>query len=83
MEKGDWASKSNGELLAVAFNDNSLVCFLTNAATDKSTQGMSLFSDINMYYTLNQLSPLITILFHINSLLFLIHCYLYLYILSI
>jgi hypothetical protein len=48
MEKGNWASRSNdnGELLAVAFNDNSLVCFLTNAATDKPTQGMSLFSDL-------------------------------------
>jgi hypothetical protein len=46
LEKGDLASKSNGELLAVAFNDYSLVCFLTNTTTDKPTQGMSLFSDL-------------------------------------
>lgn len=56
MEKGDWASKSNDELLAVAFNDNSLVCFLTNTTTDKPTQGMSLFSDL-IWTILNQLSP--------------------------
>jgi hypothetical protein len=55
LEKGDWASRSNGELLAVAFNDNSLVCFLTNATTDKPTQSMSLFSDL-IWTIHNQLS---------------------------